>query len=155
MPAIERYGKRLRAIKEINRMISELNNTKSQWENSPFAARNNQLYQRWTTQIKKLNRYVEAVLIALSPIANFMLILLGRSKICCDIGLIDPNVLRHCLNFYSTVCDFILYQMEGRKAQGPFITTIAPNLLTPSAAFSALPEWYVEDIADFLLFAMQ
>lgn len=73
MPAIERYSKRLRAIKEINRMISELNNTKAQWENSPFAARNNQLYQRWTTQIKKLNRYVEALALSYSKIFNFFL----------------------------------------------------------------------------------
>lgn len=56
IPAIQRYTKRLRAIKEINRMITELNDTKSQWENSPYAARNKQLYQRWTHQIKKLNR---------------------------------------------------------------------------------------------------
>lgn len=78
-----------------------------------------------------------------------------RSKACCDIGLIDPNLLRHCMNFYSTVCDFILYQMEDRKPQGPFMTTISPPLLKPTPAFSALPEWYVEDIADFLLFTMQ
>lgn len=45
--------------------------------------------------------------------------------------------------------------MEGRKVNGPFITTIRPQLLKPTAVFSALPEWYVEDIADFLLFTMQ
>lgn len=78
-----------------------------------------------------------------------------RSKMCCDIGLIDPYVIRQCFHFYSTVCEFILYQMEGRKPEGPFITSISPNLLKPTQAFSALPEWYVEDIADFLLFAMQ
>lgn len=78
-----------------------------------------------------------------------------RAKACCDIGLIDPNLLRRCLNFYSTVCEFTLYQMEDRKAQGPFIKTISPPLLQPTSQFSALPEWYVEDIADFLLFGMQ
>lgn len=79
----------------------------------------------------------------------------SRSKKCCDIGLLDPNVIRSCIHYYSTVCEFILYQMEGRKVNGPFITTIRPQQLKPTAVFSALPEWYIEDIADFLLFAIQ
>lgn len=133
LPAIQRYNKRLRAIKEIRRMLQELNNTKSLWENSVNAGRNKDLIERWNHQLKKLN----------------------KSKICCDIGLIDPHVIRQCFHFYSTVCEFILYQMEGRKPEGPFITSIAPNTIKPTEAFSALPEWYVEDIADFLLFAMQ
>lgn len=159
MPAIQRYTKRLRAIKEVNRMISELNATKAQWENSPYAARNKQMYIRWTQQIKKLNRLDIAAHVfldlLLTPNQNARFFLGFRSKACCDIGLIDPNLLRQCMNFYSTVCEFILYRMEDRKAQGPFIKTISPQLLIPSSAFSALPEWYVEDIADFLLFAMQ
>lgn len=133
MPAVQRYNKRLRAIKEIRRMVDELKSTRSQWENSPVAARNKQLYDRFSVQLKKLN----------------------KSKICCDIGLLDPNLIRSCVQFYSTVCEFILYEMEGRKINGPFITTIRPQQLQPSSEFSALPEWYVEDIADFLLFGMQ
>lgn len=56
MPAIQRYNKRLRAIKEIRRMIEELNNTKTQWENSVHRLRNNQLIERFTHQLKKLNK---------------------------------------------------------------------------------------------------
>lgn len=56
MPAIQRYSKRLRAIKEIRRMVDELKNTKSQWENSLHSARNRQLYDRFTQQLKKLNK---------------------------------------------------------------------------------------------------
>lgn len=133
MPTIQRYSKLLRAIKEINRLITELNNTKEQWKNTASEQRNTQMLQRWTHQLKKLN----------------------RSKTCCDIGLIDPNVLRQSMQFYSTVCEFILYQMEGRRADGPFIGTIPPQQLQPTEAFSAMPEWYVEDIADFLLFILQ
>lgn len=133
MPAIQRYGKQLRAIKEINRMISELTKTRAQWENTPAAARNNEVFNRWKQQIKNLN----------------------RSKLSCDITLIDPQLLAQTLQFYSTVCEFILYQMEGRPAKGPFMQTVSPQLLKPTSAFSALPEWYVEDIADFLLFVIQ
>lgn len=56
MPAIQRYNKRLRAIKEIRRMIEELNNTKSQWDSSIHRLRNNQLIDRFTHQLKKLNK---------------------------------------------------------------------------------------------------
>lgn len=56
MPAIQRYGKKLRAIKELQRMIDELDKTKSQWENMSFASRNIQFRDRWMKQLKKLNR---------------------------------------------------------------------------------------------------
>lgn len=63
--------------------------------------------------------------------------------------------MQQCIQFYSTVAEFLLYQMEGRPASGPFFTKISPPDIKPTPAFAALPEWYVEDIADFLLFAMQ
>lgn len=56
MPAIQRYNKRLRAIKEIRRLVEELENSKSQWENNPLGARSRQLYDRFTQQLKKLNK---------------------------------------------------------------------------------------------------
>lgn len=133
IPAIQRYAKRLRAIKELQRMVDELNSTKSQWESTPLASRHRKFKERWVAQIKKLT----------------------RAKQCCDIGLLDPTLMRQCMSFYSTVCEFLMFQMEGRKIDGPFLTTIQPTLLVSNAAFSALPEWYIEDLADFLLFCMQ
>lgn len=57
--------------------------------------------------------------------------------------------------FYSTVCEYLLYQMEGRTNEGPFISKLPTQQLKPTDAFSALPEWYIDDIAEFILFAMQ
>lgn len=56
MPAIQRYNKRLRAIKEIRRMVDELQSTRKLWENSSHAARNKQLFDRFSQQLKKLNK---------------------------------------------------------------------------------------------------
>lgn len=56
MPTIQRYNKRLRAIKEIRRMVDELKQTRHQWEGTSAAARNNQLYDRFSQQLKKLNK---------------------------------------------------------------------------------------------------
>lgn len=133
MPAIQRYSKKVRAIKELQKMIDELDKTKAQWENMPFASRNKQFLDRWMKQLKKLN----------------------RSKMCSEICLLDPKLITSCMYFYSTVCEFLLYQMEGRPIEGPFITQISPTQLKPTEAFSALPEWYIDDIAEFILFAMQ
>lgn len=135
MPAIQRYSRRLRAIKEFQRLVNELNATKSQWEFSPYAARNKQMHAKWTQQMKKLTQL----------------------KICYDIGLLDAHLVRGCMQFYSSVCEYLLHQMEDRpiRAGQPFINTVPPPQLKPTSAFSALPEWYVEDIADFLLFCMQ
>lgn len=56
MPAIQRYNKRLRAIKEIRRMVDELQNTKPQWERTGHNIRNNMLIERFSQQLKKLNK---------------------------------------------------------------------------------------------------
>ena len=57
IPAIQRYQKLLRASKELQRMVDELNATKSQWENTPLARRNKQVRDRCVHQINKINRW--------------------------------------------------------------------------------------------------
>lgn len=76
-----------------------------------------------------------------------------RSKACADAGLLDKNLMRRSLIFYTSVSEFLLSLMSNIPPGDA-----APNLPLPlpaPPAFSALPEWYVEDIAEFLLFALQ
>lgn len=133
MPAIQRYRQKSRAIKELQKLIDEIDRTKSHWENTPYASRNKQFRDRWLKQLKKLT----------------------RSKLCSEVCLLDPKLLNACLLFYSSVCEYLLHQMEGRAIEGPFMSKMAPHQLQPTDAFSALPEWYIDDIAEFILFAMQ
>ncbi|XP_058126689.1 ubiquitin conjugation factor E4 B [Anopheles ziemanni] len=133
IPAIQRYNKLLRATKELQRMVDELNATKTQWENTPLARRNKQVRDRCVNQINKLS----------------------KAKLSCDIAIIDPNVLSACMQFYSSVCEYMLYQIENRPIDGPFTNKQHPSTLVASENFCALPEWYIEDIADFILFCMQ
>ena len=105
--------------------------TEAQWKEMHFAARNKELLKRWKQQIKKLN----------------------RSKACADAGLLDESLLRRSLQFYTSVADFLLgllLQQPSNAASPalPLASDIPP-------IFSAIPEWYVEDIAEFLLFALQ
>ena len=134
IPSISRYHKRLRAIKELQRLVDELNATKSRWENTPIARRNKQARDKWANRIKKLT----------------------KAKNTMEIIILDPGLNRNCLMFYSTVCEYILHQIEGRKKiEGTFYNQVPPGQLKATDEFSAIPVWYIEDIADYLLFLLQ
>uniref|UniRef100_A0A8C7RAE1 Ubiquitin conjugation factor E4 B n=1 Tax=Oncorhynchus mykiss TaxID=8022 RepID=A0A8C7RAE1_ONCMY len=119
LPGCRRYIRRLRAIRELNRTVEELKNSESQWKDSPLASRHREMLKRCKTQLKKL----------------------VRSKACADAGLLDENLLRRCLQFYSMVIQLILHTL--------------PQPGTIPKSFAALPEFYIEDVAEFLLFVVQ
>uniref|UniRef100_A0A8C9WW91 Ubiquitin conjugation factor E4 B n=1 Tax=Sander lucioperca TaxID=283035 RepID=A0A8C9WW91_SANLU len=120
LPGCRRYIRRLRAIRELNRTVEELKNSESQWKDSPLASRHREMLKRCKTQLKKL----------------------VRAKACADVGLLDENLLRRCLQFYSTVIQLILLALPL-------------GLHDIDKIFAALPEFYVEDVAEFLLFVVQ
>lgn len=68
-----------------------------------------------------------------------------RSKQCAETALLDSELMRRSLQFYGSVCALLSQQLEAEQSGGP-----AARL-----AFRATPEWYVEDIAEFMLFAVQ
>ncbi|XP_033924012.1 ubiquitin conjugation factor E4 B isoform X1 [Melopsittacus undulatus] len=128
LPSCRRYIRRLRAIRELNRTVEDLKNNESQWKDSPLATRHREMLKRCKTQLKKL----------------------VRCKACADAGLLDENFLRRCLNFYSMVIQLMLRILDPAY----------PNIklpLTPEVpkVFAALPEFYVEDVAEFLFFIVQ
>ncbi|KAM9752040.1 ubiquitin conjugation factor E4 B isoform 2-T2 [Menidia menidia] len=128
LPGCRRYIRRLRAIRELNRTVEELKNSESQWKDSPLASRHREMLKRCKTQLKKL----------------------VRAKACADVGLLDENLLRRCLQFYSTVIQLILRMVDPAY----------PNIGLPlnpeiPKSFAALPEFYIEDVAEFLLFVVQ
>ncbi|XP_041712907.1 ubiquitin conjugation factor E4 B isoform X2 [Coregonus clupeaformis] len=128
LPGCRRYIRRLRAIRELNRTVEELKNSESQWKDSPLASRHREMLKRCKTQLKKL----------------------VRSKACADAGLLDENVLRRCLQFYSMVIQLILRMVDPAYPH----MTLPLNPEIPKS-FAALPEFYIEDVAEFLLFVVQ
>lgn len=82
-----------------------------------------------------------------------MLVFFFRSKACADAGLLDKNLIRRSLIFYTSVAEYLLSIMTNVPVGGQ-----VPNLPLPTPpppAFAAIPEWYMEDVAEFLLFALQ
>lgn len=133
LPALQKYQQRLRAIRDLQKILDDTVSSEPQWRDLPYAARNKVLIKRWKQQLKKLN----------------------KSKACADAGLLDKNLMKRSLTFYTSVAE-VLLSMLTRQAPGTSANYLAmPLPQTVPQAFSALPEWYVEDIAEFLLFALQ
>ena len=71
---------------------------------------------------------------------------LSEAKLSADAALLDPALLQRCLLFYAHTCQLQLRQMGAQAGQLPHRV---PD------AFRAQLEWYIEDIAEFLLFTLQ
>uniref|UniRef100_A0AAY5EBP7 Ubiquitin conjugation factor E4 B n=1 Tax=Electrophorus electricus TaxID=8005 RepID=A0AAY5EBP7_ELEEL len=128
LPGCRRYIRRLRAIRDLNRTVEELKNSESQWKDSPLASRHREMLKRCKTQLKKL----------------------VRSKACSDAGLLDESLLRRCLQFYG-----MLIQLLLRMADPAYPNVALPLSPDIPKSFAALPEFYIEDVAEFLLFIVQ
>ncbi|XP_054857693.1 ubiquitin conjugation factor E4 B isoform X3 [Eublepharis macularius] len=128
LPSCRRYIRRLRAIRELNRTVEDLKNNESQWKDSPLATRHREMLKRCKTQLKKL----------------------VRCKACADAGLLDENFLRRCLNFYGMVIQLLLRILDPAYPD----IKLPLNIDVPKV-FAALPEFYVEDVAEFLFFIVQ
>lgn len=61
---------------------------------------------------------------------------------CADAGLLDKNVMKRTLIFYNSVVEYLLMLINKDDDES-------------IALLSALPEWYIEDVAEFLLFMLQ
>lgn len=137
IPCIRKYSRRIRAIREYSRIAEELQNTESAWANVPRVAnRNRQLIKRWKEQAKTLS----------------------KAKICADAGLIDFTLLTNTLQFYDSVMQMLLKALlidESNQSRNLTEEELLSPNFRASALFSAYPDWYIEDIADFLLFLIQ
>ncbi|XP_070562106.1 ubiquitin conjugation factor E4 B-like isoform X2 [Ptychodera flava] len=128
LPCTRHYSRRLRALRELGRMIEELQSQESTWRYTSTDKRNRQLIEKWRSQQKKLL----------------------RSKMCSDAGLLDESLMRRSLTFYGSVVKFLTNVMT--KQTGQEITLPLPQEVPME--FATLPDYYAEDIAEFLLFIL-
>ena len=129
LPIIRRYQRRLRALRELQKMVEELEKNEHAWKNHPSAHQNRAMIKKWKQQIKRQS----------------------KSKTCADIGLLDEHLFSRCLGFYSSVCEHIMRLLDPAN---PLQPQLQPSQ-EPSELFKLLPEWVVDDLADFLLFGLQ
>lgn len=130
IPALQRYQRRLRMMRELQKLLDETVSAEAQWRHTAYDYRNRQYIKSWRHQLKKYNKF----------------------KACADAGLLDKQLLQRCLSFYTSVAEYLLSVLTGHSVGTPI--TLPLPVEVPEL-FSALPEWYVEDIAEFLLFTLQ
>ena len=94
LPALRKYPRRLRAARELQRMVDELTAAEPQWRHLPVAGRNRQHLSRWKSQIKRLQ----------------------KGKMCADAGLLDEGLLQRCLHFYSSLSRILLRIVDPKSA---------------------------------------
>ncbi|KAH8039486.1 hypothetical protein HPB51_007388 [Rhipicephalus microplus] len=79
VPVMARYGRRLRVLRELQRLAQEMAASQPLWENSPTAVNNRRLLAKWRTQARRV----------------------AQSKLCADAGLLDPLLLSRCFGLYN------------------------------------------------------
>ncbi|CAG5126106.1 unnamed protein product, partial [Candidula unifasciata] len=127
LPVTRKYQRRLRAIRDLHKLISDMEAAEPQWKNLPSAARSREQLKRWKSQYQRLQ----------------------KSKMCADAGVLDKDMLVRCLSFYSRTADLLM-----RIADPVNRCSVVPLPTEIPDYYSALPEFYLEDMADFILFVM-
>ena len=138
IPSLQKYQRRLRAVRDLQKMLDELQNTEAQWKDTHQAMHNKELMKRWKYQLKRLR----------------------KSKACADAGINDPQLLKRSLQFYTSVAEVLLKLLTGvsnvhELAYDNNLMNLLNSRSEAPKVFTALPEWYIEDIAEFLLFTLQ
>ncbi|XP_013412896.1 ubiquitin conjugation factor E4 B [Lingula anatina] len=129
LPITRKYQRRLRAMRDLTRMIEELENHEPQWKHLPtVASRNRELLKRWKSQERRLQ----------------------RGKMCADAAVFQESLLVGTLQFFETLVQYLLRLVCPSY---PRISLPLPQEVP--MLFAALPEYYVEDLADFFLFVIQ
>ncbi|CAG2202437.1 UBE4B [Mytilus edulis] len=163
VPATRRYQQRLKAIRDVSRMVDELENTEPIWSKLPNAARNKELLKKWKSQVQKrrtskemeisgpgMGSYISDRNKELLKKWKSQVQRLNKSKLCADAAVLDESLLRRCLQFYEVHSDYML-KVADPKSSG--VTLPLPSDVPMQ--FAALPDFYIEDLAEFLQFILQ
>lgn len=127
IPMTHKYQRLVRAVRELQHVVDEVQKSESQWRGQMDEQRNRLLLERWRSQITRMQ----------------------KSKMCIEAVLMDPALLSQCLQFYSAVSQFLLSIIM------PSSQTLLPLPDEPPMAFAALPEYYLEDIVELILYVIQ
>ncbi|KAL4221583.1 Ubiquitin conjugation factor E4 B [Mactra antiquata] len=128
LPAVRKHQRCLRAIRELSRIVEEMENSEALWRHLPQASRNRQIMKKYKSQHQRLQ----------------------KSKLCAEAAIMDESLLRRCLQFYSLLSDYMLKVADPVNAG-----QVLPLPVEIPKVFSALPEFYLEDVAEFTLFVAQ
>jgi ubiquitin conjugation factor E4 B len=118
-----------RKYQRLVRAVRELQHVVEELDKSAMRdeQRNRLLLDRWKSQIARLQ----------------------KSRLCIEAVLLDPSLLSQSLQFYCSLSQLLL------RVIMPASTSLLPLPNIAPMTFSALPEYYLEDIVELVLFIIQ
>lgn len=135
---LRRYNKRCKAIGDLQSMVDQIENSEEQWRNLPSANQQRASMSRMQASLT----YQQ------------------QARVCQEAALLDTQLLSRCLTFYGSTARLLLSTLLGPDydviLRAPAIGAAAqlPKIPTPKL-FSAFPEFFLEDIAEIILFTSQ
>lgn len=136
IPLIHKLHRCQRAIRETQNLLNELQRLQHQWKDNPMATRNAGLAAKWKLQIERLS----------------------RSTLTMTAVLLENNMVQGSLSFYSLSSRFLLCMLAGHTSNlpdDPAASMKLPLSTTTAATWAHLPEFFLDDIADYLLFIIK
>jgi len=130
LPAARRHQRRMRALKDYQKLIDEMQGSETEWSQTPAARRNRELISMWQEQVKKMK----------------------SSKPCAEAALMDEKLISSYMHFNSMVTQMQVHILCPEAVFAATSSTL-PTQVNP--LFANYPEWYVEDTAEFLLLSLQ
>ncbi|KAI1301826.1 Ubiquitin conjugation factor E4 B [Halotydeus destructor] len=132
VPCLRKYTRRKQMIRDYQRLVDELQQSENIWGQGSGARRHRAAIVKYKEQ------------------ANRLL----KANLCAEAVLLDPSLIEDILKFYSLVMKFLLKCAFGYDESNPAEFALTTGSQVPEL-FSALPEWYIEDMAEFFVFALQ
>lgn len=113
-------------------------------------------YLRRLRIIRELNRQIDSVVREPDrshPMSDRLQVMkeqmlkFHKAKLCAETTLFDDHFMGRCMQFYLKLISLLFEVINFRN--------VLPLAEPLSSVFLAFPNWYIEDIADFLLFVLQ
>ncbi|CAD5121237.1 DgyrCDS9770 [Dimorphilus gyrociliatus] len=130
LPLWNKQKRRERAIKELTKAVNEIKRVEPKWKNTHAE-------RQTRKQLKKLESQCDR---------------LKKAHLCANTALTNSKQLNDSVQFYNQVSSFLSFLISGH-----FDVNLAKLPLPEEVPelFGALPDYFVEDIADFFLLLIQ
>lgn len=130
LPLWNKQRRRERAIKELTKAVNEIRRVEPKWKNTFSEKQTRRQLQKLESQCDRLK----------------------KAHLCANAALTNNKQLNDSVQFYNTLSNFLIYLLTGQTdinlVKIPLPEEV-PNL------FGVLPDYFVEDIADFFLLLIQ
>lgn len=130
LPLWNKQKRRERAIKELTKAVVEIKRVESKWKNTYAERQTRKQLQKLESQCDRLK----------------------KAHLCANAALTNSKQLNDSVQFYNTVSSFLIFVLTGQTDTNLVKIPLPEEV---PKLFGALPDYFVEDIADFFLLLIQ